>query len=206
MARAVIMGGAPIDTYDFYTKCVDDFVICADSGYRHAVQLGIKPDLVVGDFDSLLGEVPQDINRMVYPAEKDATDFQIALEYAIAQGYTDIYAIGVFGGRVDHFLGNISLLKMAREKEINFLMEDADCRMTISWGTLHVPKTHFTYLSVVPLFEDATVSLAGVKYPLQKKRLFRGDTLGISNEITAKEAIIQIENGSAVILCCNDTH
>ncbi len=203
MNRAVIMAGAEIEDYSFYKAEEGDYVICADRGYRHALHLGIKPDILLGDFDSLGMELPSDIRTITFPAEKNETDLQIAIEHAIKIGYKKIYIIGAFGGRIDHFLGNISLLRYAHEKGATAVMADINTEIHLLYDSLTIPNTH-TYLSVIPLFEDAVVSMDGVKYPLTRKCLVRGDTLGISNEITAKEAHVHVLAGSAFILLCQE--
>ncbi len=203
MGRAVIMAGADIEDYTFYKKEAGDYVICADRGYRHAIKLGVVPDILLGDFDSLDMPLPKGVKTITFPAEKDETDLQLAILHAIDMGFRDIYIIGVFGGRTDHFLGNIGLLKLAHEKGATAVLEDADTKIHFADGSITLPNTH-TYLSVIPLFEDVVLSIEGVKYPLTKKRLVRGDTLGISNEITAKEARIDILEGSAFILLCRE--
>lgn len=200
MKRAVIMGGADILDYSFYISRETDFVICADGGYKHALALGITPDVLLGDFDSILSPLPENVETHAYPPEKDKTDLQIAVEYAIDNGFSNIYTIGVFGGRTDHFLGNMGLMLYAHQKGCKAVMEDADTWMCLLSGELRLEKHDKYFLSVIPVYEDVCVSIQGVKYPLQNTRICRGDTLGISNEIIEEEAYIKISDGSAIVL------
>lgn len=200
--RAVIMAGADISDYSFFTPLSGDYVICADRGYLHAVKLGVKPDVLLGDFDSLNIPLPGGQEILTYPAEKDETDLQIAIGHALDRGYRDILVIGAFGGRMDHFLGNVCLMKWTRERGGNLILEDSDTRMFLLADTVTLPQKGNRYLSVIPFFEDAVVSLAGVKYPADKAQFKVGDTLGISNEITSEAAKITVFEGSVLVLQC----
>ena len=200
--RAVIMAGADIKDYSFYKPLGTDFIICADRGYRHCKALGLVPHVLLGDFDSLDIPIPDGIEKYTFPAEKDETDLQLAIDYAISKGYDEIYAIGVFGGRCDHFLGNISLMKWASDRGASLTFEDTDTYMFLLKGDKVVPKRENHYLSVIPFFEDATISLTGTKYPAENVTFHAGDTLGISNEIVEETARINIEKGSALVMLC----
>ncbi len=200
--RAVIMAGADISDYSFYTPLSGDYVICADRGYLHALKLGIRPDILLGDFDSLDMPLPDNIETLTFPAEKDETDLQIAIEHALSKGFWDIYVIGAFGGRCDHFLGNVCLMKWTRERGGSLILEDGDTRMFLLADTIMLPKKENRYLSVIPFFEDVVISMSGVKYPLDKARLTVGGTLGISNEISDDVAYLNVNEGSAIILQC----
>lgn len=201
-SRAVIMGGADISDYSFYMPLSDDFVICADRGYLHARNLGVVPDVLLGDFDSLDLEKPDLVKTLQYPAEKDATDLQIALEYAGDKGFREIYVIGALGGRTDHFLANVCMMRYALEKGCNMILEDNDTKLQLLTNELSLSRRKNFYLSVIPIFESAVVSLSGVKYPISEKRLIVGDTLGVSNEFAGGEAHIRVHSGSVLVLEC----
>lgn len=200
--RAVIMAGADIKDYSFYKPLGTDFIICADRGYRHCKALGLVPDVLLGDFDSLDIPLPEGIERHTYPAEKDETDLQLAIDFAIQKGFKEIYCIGVFGGRCDHFLGNIGLMKWAKDRGANLIFEDSETYMFLLSGEVILPKRENHYLSLFPFFEDATVTLKGTKYAVEEAVLRVGDTLGISNEIKEDFARITVKTGSAIILQC----
>lgn len=199
--RCVIMAGGPISDYSFYKPQKADFVICADSGYRHADHMQITPHVLLGDFDSIK-EIPEEIERITYPAEKDETDLQIAISHALRMGYREIYIIGAFGGRCDHFLGNIGLLYWAKQKGASVLMEDAATSVRLVSDSLTLPAKKNCYLSLIPFFGDANVSVSGVKYSLQNHKMQMGDTLGISNEFTDSIAEINVHRGLILVLEC----
>ena len=111
MSRCIIVGGADINNYDFIRESLqsDDYVIFCDSGLKHLSSLQVKPSLIVGDFDS--HENPHlDTETIVLPCEKDDTDTVYAMKEAIKRGFDTFLLIGVVGGRLDHTLGNISML------------------------------------------------------------------------------------------------
>ena len=111
MKRCVIVGGADINNYDYIRSrlCADDYIVFCDSGLKHLEALQVKPSLIVGDFDS--HDNPQlDIETIVLPCEKDDTDTVFAVKEAIKRGFDDFLLIGVVGARLDHTLGNVSIL------------------------------------------------------------------------------------------------
>ena len=111
MKRCVIVGGADISNYGFIREklCADDYVIFCDSGLKHLESLQVQPSLIVGDFDS--HENPHlDVETIVLPCEKDDTDTVFAIKEAIKRGFDDFLLVGVIGARLDHTLGNISIL------------------------------------------------------------------------------------------------
>ena len=111
MGRCVIVGGADINNYGFIREklCADDHVIFCDSGLKHLENLQVQPSLIVGDFDS--HENPHlEVETIVLPCEKDDTDTVFAVKEAIKRGFDDFLLIGVVGARLDHTLGNVSIL------------------------------------------------------------------------------------------------
>ena len=111
--RCIIVGGAGIKNYEHIKSDLrsDDFVIYCDSGLKHRTALGLEPDLIVGDFDS--HENPRlDVETIVLPCEKDDTDTVYAVKEAISRGFSDFLLVGVVGERLDHTLGNVSILLM----------------------------------------------------------------------------------------------
>ena len=111
MGRCVIVGGANINNYDFIREklSANDYIIFCDSGLKHMENLRVQPSLIVGDFDS--HENPQlDVETIVLPCEKDDTDTVYAVKEAIKRGFEDFLLIGVVGARLDHTLGNVSIL------------------------------------------------------------------------------------------------
>lgn len=206
--RCVIFSGADIDEYKFVASYLrgDDFVICADSGLRHAERLNITPDLVIGDFDSL-GKIPDGIESVItLPCEKDVTDTYAAAEKAVESGATEVLIFGAVGTRLDHTFGNIATLEYLRENNVfAHIIDSHNEIMLIKNEKVTVNKDKGTFLSLIPLdYELSGVTLSGVKYPLENARVFRSKTLTISNEITADLAEISVKNGSALVIVSRD--
>lgn len=111
MKRCVIVGGAYINNYEYIKSRIqeDDFIVFCDSGLKHLEKLQAKPSLIVGDFDSH-NNPHLDVETIVLPCEKDDTDTVFAVKEALKRGFEDFILIGVVGARLDHTLGNVSIL------------------------------------------------------------------------------------------------
>ena len=111
--RAVIIGNGDIKDYQYIKSKINDFIICADGGYNHAEKMGIVPDVLIGDFDSAKNfEKVKD--RIEYPKRKDFTDGELAVAYAVDNGYEDIVLIAMTGDRFDHSIADILLLEKCK--------------------------------------------------------------------------------------------
>jgi thiamine pyrophosphokinase len=106
MKNCMIVSGAPVAGQLPITK--DEYVIACDAGVGHAVKAGIKPDLLVGDFDTYKEALPEGIPVLTAPSEKDDTDTMMAVRYALEQGFERIRICAALGGRLDHSIGNLS--------------------------------------------------------------------------------------------------
>lgn len=198
----VIFAGGP----EAEPPCVpipeNTYVICADSGLRLAQRLGITPDLVLGDFDSL-GAVPANLPHMTVPVEKDDTDTVLAARTALEKGFRDIRIYGAFGGRLDHTFANLQTLEFLREAGARGMLTGAhDTAVLIGRGeTLRLPRRENRTLSVFAWSEQCSgVTLRGVHYPLENGILRRSFPLGVSNQITAAEAEIICGEGLLLVI------
>ena len=166
----------------------DDLVICADAGLVHALALGIKPHVVLGDFDSLSEDLRQRLREKdpalgevhEYPVEKDKTDGQIAVEYAADQGIREIWLLGGLGGRLDHALGNILLGSAGGfDGTMKVLGRGESAAVLRGPGKLEISGGKGDYVSLIPLTETCCgVTTAELYYPLRGETLYRGDTRG----------------------------
>ena len=181
----------------------DDFVICCDAGYRLAQRLGVRPDLLLGDFDSYTGALPEDIPVQRYIRDKDDTDTVIAVRYALEHGYDSILLVAATGGRLDHALANLQLLETARADGVEAILLDPDNRVTcIGPGEYVLPRTDYFYFSLLPI--DAVlrgVTIEGAKYPLCDAEARRGDSLTISNEWIEPTVRLRIREGLCWLIC-----
>lgn len=181
------------------------YFICADCGYRHALKLGIIPDLIVGDFDSYGEELPKGVEELRSIPEKDDTDTLMAIRKAIELGYTNIDLYGALGGkRIEHSFANIQTMIYASQQgchleikgESHLLVQEAD-EGEVSYSG----KGRGVYLSVFALTESVGIEyLRGVKYPLEDYRMVQSFPIGVSNEITDSEAVLRIKDGLALVI------
>ena len=181
----------------------DDLIIAADSGYHNAIALGEKPSVLLGDMDSIKEtELPENIEILKVPAEKDFTDTQLAVDTAIKQGAREIVIIGGLDGRLDHTLSNLAILEDLNKKGIFAHITNGYNRVRFldSTSTL-IPKSGFKYIGLLCLSEKAKgVSVEGCKYPLKNAKLERGFQFAVSNEIVGNCALISVRKGSLYIV------
>ena len=177
-----------------------DLVIAADGGYRYASALGITPDIVLGDFDSL-GYVPE--NSRVFPVEKDDTDAMLAVRYGLEQGYKDFVLYGTLDGpRLDHTIANLQTLQFLADRQATgFLVGCNQIATVVRSGCLALPATYKGTVSVFCMGADARkVTIEGLKYTLQNGTLSAGFPLGVSNAFMGKNAKISVGEGSLLII------
>ena len=184
-----------------------DIKIAADGGYKNALRLGVKVDILLGDFDSI-GEykTDEDVEILKVPAEKDFTDTQMAVETAIARGADEIVIIGGLSGRLDHTMSNVSILEDLSTRRVHALITDGNNRIRFinSTSTL-IAKSGYKYVSILLASEKAKgVSVEGCKYPLKNAKLERNVQYAISNEIDGNCALISVRNGAIYIVESRD--
>lgn len=179
----------------------DAYMLCADSGLRLAELLGIKPDLVLGDFDSL-GKVPSDLPHMTAPIEKDDTDTMLAVRYALAKGYRKFRIYGAFGGRLDHTLANLQTLRFLHSQGAEGILIGINDYLTLQpSGTRCYPKLDGFSFSVFAAEQECTgVTLSGVYYPLTNAALTNTFPIGVSNQIIADHAEVTCGTGMLFII------
>lgn len=201
---------AYIETYnEEYVKNLTkeyDFIICADGGQLLAAKYNLQPNCIIGDFDSSCGDHIFGCEYIHYPAEKDITDTEACIIYAIENNFIDILLLGGLGGRLDHTLGNINLLKKYHVPGIQINMEDLNNHVTLLIDEdAKVKRSNHTYLSLIPYSEICRgVTAAGVKYPLQNAVLDKAATLGVSNEIVDRNAEISVKHGELLVIESTD--
>ena len=153
MKRCVIVGGGEINNVSAIKKYLseNDFYIFCDSGLFHKKKLDISPNLIVGDFDS--HEKPEtNIETIVLPREKDDTDTVFAVKEGIKRGFTNFLLLGVCGGRLDHTLGNVSILLMLHSKGMTGKIVDDYSEMEILDSETKYIDNSFSYFSRPSLY------------------------------------------------------
>ena len=177
-----------------------DYVIAADGGYRHTQALGITPNAILGDFDSL-GFVPENAN--VFPVEKDDTDAMLAVRHGLEKGYKQFILYGALDGpRLDHTIANLqTLLFLADNGAEGYLIGNTHIATAIKDGSCAFPAGATGTVSVFCLGEDAQgVTLEGLQYPLENAVLSANFPLGVSNRFTGKAAGICVQKGALVVI------
>ena len=178
----------------------DDLVIAADGGLQHTNKLDIRPDIILGDFDSL-GYTPEGAN--VYPVEKDDTDAMLAVRRGLSLGYREFLLYGSLDGpRLDHTVANFQTLQfLADHGARGILVGNTTLVTVIKNGSLSFPETAQGTVSVFCHGADARgVTLEGLYYPLEKGTLTAGFPLGASNHFTGSPARITVEEGSLLVI------
>ncbi|MBM7624140.1 thiamine diphosphokinase [Sporohalobacter salinus] len=209
MKRAILFVNGELRGKDrFYQNYItkDDFIVCADGGAEYTYQLGIEPDLILGDLDSISSKVfeyyrNQNIDWQQYPAKKDKTDTQLILEKLIDRGYKQIIIFAALGKRLDHSLGNIYLLEGLYQSDVTIKLVSPKEIMEVIKDNKLVKNQVNQTISLLPLTEKVTnVYLSGFKYELNGTTFHRGTTLGLSNVICNARASIKFDNGAFLII------
>ena len=178
----------------------EDYVIAADGGLQHTRALGIEPQEILGDFDSL-GYIPQDAR--VFPVEKDDTDAMLAARRGLALGFREFLYYGSLDGkRLDHTVANYQTLQyLADHGARGYLVGQDFLATVVKEGTISFPEGTEGLISVFCLGADARgVSLRGLYYPLEEGTLTAGFPLGVSNHFTGAPAEISVEEGSLLVM------
>ena len=203
MGRCVIVGGANINNYDFIREklSADDYIIFCDSGLKHMENLRVQPSLIVGDFDS--HENPQlDIETIVLPCEKDDTDTVYAVKEAIKRRYDNFLLIGVVGARLDHTLGNVSiLLYLDSLGKKGCIIDDYSEIEIVSNGPAYIEDS-YSFFSLLNISGTAKgITIENAKYPLDNAEITCVYQYGISNEVLkGHKAAIRITEGKLLLI------
>lgn len=177
-----------------------DYILAADGGLTHLQRLGLAPDGIIGDFDSL-GYVPQ--NAQVFPVEKDDTDAMLAVRKGLELGYREFILYGALDGpRLDHTVANLqTLLFLESQGAKGTLVGLKYLITTVKNGVLRLPMAEEGIISVFCLGEPACgVTIRGLKYELENGKLDSSFPLGVSNHFACKEASVAVETGTLIVM------
>ncbi len=184
-----------------------DLIVAADGGANHCHRLNITPDILLGDLDSVEPEVLIDckekgVEIQRYPARKDATDLELALDLVLIKGARSVLLLGALGGRWDMSLANITLAALKKYSSMHISFADHDYCIYI----LHEGKPFIVRgiagqtVSFLPINGDVCgLSLKGFEYPLQNHTIPFGSTRGISNILIADTGQVSFTTG--VLIC-----
>lgn len=203
MRRCVIIGGAPIQDYQWIRQHLlpDDFYIFCDGGLKHRQSLQVTPDLLVGDFDSW-DNPKTETETIVLPREKDDTDTFFGVKEGVKRGFEDFLLIGVIGGRFDHSLGNISaLLYLAGLGKKALIIDDYSSIEVVSSQPVFIEQ-NIQYFSVLNIDGKAKgITIKNAQYPLENAEIIWDYQYGISNQVLpGKTAEVTTQEGRLLLV------
>ncbi len=182
----------------------DDFIIAADGGTRHALALGLTPNVIVGDLDSLPSNFePSTFNGeiVLYPKDKNETDLELAIQHALTLDPQEIIILAALGGRLDQTLGNIALISDLRPLTFDLRLDDGLEEVFFCSEHSQIHGASGDTVSLIPWQGEVTgIVTTGLKWPLQNETLYPNKTRGISNEMTSETATVQIKSGLLLIV------
>jgi len=217
MKRCLIVTGGPPDeefAAGFLEGRTYDMVIAVDAGFSLCLKLGIRPDLLVGDFDTFgrerIKEYQADpgIAMDIHKPEKDETDTDLAFRDAVKAGCTEADVLGATGGRIDHEISNIHLLAQGMKRGLSARIYDRKNKIYLIDSEIEKERVFLReemygrYVSFLPLTERVQgITLIGFKYPLYKKNIsiLENPSLCVSNEVEAERAVMRFESG--ILIC-----
>ena len=182
------------------------WLLCADGGARTALALGLQPEVVVGDLDSLDEAMQAHLRAMgcrmvVYPAAKDWTDLELALRLAVEEGASEIVVMGALGGRLDQELANLLLLFLPELREVPTRIVDDRQEMFVVRSQAEIVGQAGDVVSLIPLGGDVEgIVTEGLLYPLRGERLRIGPARGVSNVMAAQVARVTIQSGTLLMI------
>jgi thiamine pyrophosphokinase len=187
---------------------LDGILIAADGGGSHCLKFGLDPQVVIGDFDSLSDDESAELETrgaklIRYPADKDETDLELALDYALGQGASEITLYGLLGGRWDMTISNLMLLASPRFAGIQFQVIDGDTEIFVLRGgeSLELHGQSGDTVSVIPLNGNIQgLTYNGLQWPLENGDLPFGTPRGVSNRLLGENAWANLDKGVALVV------
>ena len=211
--KCLIMSGGVKPKDEIIKQYADfcDLIIGVDKGCNYLYDLDIKPNYIVGDFDSSNIEVIEALEKRgsvkyKYKCEKDFTDSEEAFELAISSEVTEIYFLGATGQRFDHTLGNLGLLLKALKYNVRAeIIDDRNKILVGNSNTSIKNEKEYKYISFLAYNETIReFSIKKAKYELNKYNLEVGDSRTVSNEFISDEIEIELSNGNILIIFSKD--
>lgn len=208
---AIITGGEKDRTsFEYWCKGADQ-IIGVDGGALWLLNEELPIDLAMGDFDTI-GELgvarltQKNIHIEKYGAEKDYTDTELAIEFALSRLPTEITLFGGLGSRFDHSLANLQIAWRVFKSGIKIKVIDTTNALQFTDHHLTIDDS-YPFVSLLPFSQQVNgVTLDGFKYPLKDAALGWGASLGVSNELTGKKGTITVKSGDLLVIQAKDKH
>jgi thiamine pyrophosphokinase len=201
--KAIIIANGQIHDSDLHRSLITptDLIVCANGGADNALALGLTPDVVIGDLDSLDSDLQAQLESegcqiLAHPARKDETDLELALYYAIEHGVDEILILGALGGRIDQTLANVLLLALPESRSVKTKIINGRQEVFLIRDEVLIEGQVGDTLSLLPLTEEVTgIYTEGLEYPLENDTLHLGPARGVSNVLTAPQAWVHVGQG-----------
>lgn len=204
MATCALVGAVDFNVEDFlarYNAGEFDFVIAVDAGFAHLEAAGVRPDMAVGDFDSL-GYVPKCRRVSRHPVKKDKSDMELAMDKAVDWGHDELVIYGALGGRLDHTIANLQLFARFSEHEryVTAIGDTYAVRLLTGPDVFELPPLERGTVSVFAANDLVKgVIERGMEYSLDDEPLSNRTSRGLSNELTGEEATVAVEEGTLYV-------
>jgi thiamine pyrophosphokinase len=205
--RAVIFANGEISNLKRLKTILkdNDFLIAADGGGRYLQMLGLVPALLVGDLDSISKPMLKEFQGQgskiqQFPAKKDDTDLEIAVRSAIKNGCNEILVCGALGGRFDHSIANLAILRRKFPNHIDVRFDDGEVEVRLIRSQVRIFGERGDLISLIPCSTRVSgVITCGLLYPLKKETLYANRARGVSNVMCDDEAFVEVSSGE--LLC-----
>jgi thiamine pyrophosphokinase len=205
MSRIIIFANGNLPNLEKARQLIrpDDFILCADGGTRHALELGLVPNVIVGDMDSL----PENFQVsdfsgefILFPKDKNETDLELAIDHALSLNPDQILILAALGGRMDQTLANITILSDLRLSTFDVRLTDGVEEIFFCRDQVQIEGRSGDIVSLIPWQGEVTgVFTENLKWHLHYETLYPDKTRGISNEMTAEIATVSITSGLLLI-------
>lgn len=204
--KCAIVSGAPNNDTDYLKRFIDksSFIIAADSGYKRCIDAEIKPNLIIGDFDS--SKYPsEDCEVIQLSVEKDDTDTFFCVKEAIKRGYKEIEIYNAIGDRVDHTYANLLCLNYCLNNNVKAIIKNSKNQIMFVNDKITLDNSEYKYFSVFSFSEKSEgVSIKDAYYKLDNITLNNFDQYGESNHFNGKEVTVSVKKGTLIVILSND--
>ncbi len=207
MHRILIFANGHLPDLDSARALVhaDDFIIAADGGTHNALALGLMPNVIIGDLDSLTLDLrpltDQGTQVIQFPRDKNETDLELAIQQAVNMNPDQIIIVGALGGRLDQTLGNIALLSDSRLPPLDLRLDDGVEELYFCRDQAEVHGRSGELVSLIPWGVPVEgVRTEGLRWPLSDETLYPDKTRGISNELMDEQAAVRIRSGLLLVV------
>lgn len=203
--KCCIISGSPCADFPENFDFENCFIYCADGGYRYAEKFGIKPDILIGDFDTCPEALESSNEIKRYKPEKDETDTMLAVLDAEKRGFKEINILAALGGRFDHTFANIQTLAYVFSKGMTGYILDKKNIITMQKaGREEYLKKEGYYFSLFAYENVENLTIKGAEYNAENIDLKQNFPLGVSNKITDEKCIIEFKSGILLVIFSKD--